>query len=250
MDNAIAKGINAAKDIPGLIIKRHSALVIGDMHIGLENKLSIHGIHFSKSATRMGAEIKNACKKYNCSDIIFLGDIKESIGNPDKEEYAELNLFFNELSDYSIRIVKGNHDANISRVLNNINKNFAINNEILLGRYAFFHGNSWPSAEAMHADVIFCAHGHFAIERNSIKEKIFIDAKIGKGANRKYSNFNKKARLVMLPAFSNLISGTKISNVPPRGIPLLKNNVFNWSTADVFGINGKYYGKVNNIIQD
>lgn len=246
----ISPGITPALGIPALLVKEKEALVIGDLHIGMESRYSREGVHFGNSAIRMGTLVAEACERYNCKRVVLLGDIKESIGFPDRHEYEELMYFFAQLRGYEVLIAKGNHDSHGSEILGRIGIKCSIDNEILLGRCAFLHGNSWPSEAAMLARYLVCGHGHFALDMNSSREKVFISAKVARGADKHYKKFNKNCRMILVPAFSSLILGTAIEATPPRGLPALKNGVFDWKGADVFSLSGKRYGKIGRLTQD
>ena len=100
---------------PALIVDEN--LVIGDLHIGLEEKLAEKGINIEDLSKRMGAEARVIFDESKAKRIVILGDVKESITYPTRIGYSKLRDFFGELKGIEIIILKGNHDAHIKEVL-------------------------------------------------------------------------------------------------------------------------------------
>jgi len=235
---------------PALLVTRERVLVAGDLHIGIESKFEQEGVHIAGAAERMAASLKHLYKESNAKKIVLLGDIKDSISFPSSYEYRELRKFFSRLADIEIVIAKGNHDAYIDRIIKEIGADASIANEIVFDKVALLHGNAWPSEAAMLKDYIVTAHSHFVVERNGTLEKVWIIAGAAPGAAIKYSSFNKSAKLVVMPAFNDLITGSRISGKTKEYSPLLKHGIFGWESAKIYLLDGTPYGSVNDHAAD
>jgi metallophosphoesterase superfamily enzyme len=237
--NRLAENVFGIDGSPGIVIADIGTLVVGDMHIGMEEKLGRQGIHFGSASERLGTDVMGLCSEFGLKRIVFLGDVKDSIGYPDRIEYDELGSFFGGIHGMDIRIAKGNHDGNIEKVLKVIGVEAEIGLEILIGRYAFMHGHTEPSVEAMQRRCLFAGHGHFGIRNGDLTEKAFIVAKIDKRSiGKAYERYDRNERLVMVPAFSPLITGTEVSRSLERHMPALRG-IFNLRDSTIITTDGR-----------
>ena len=150
---------------------------------------------------------------------------------------------------YNIRITTGNHDPHLSDIVQ-----VDMEDEIIVGDLAFMHGHRWPSDRAMRCRFIFAGHNHTAIRIRDIRGAVYtqkawlvasLDSEIAIG---RYANVNPAIRLVILPAFNDLILGMPISpNRAENLSPLLRNGVFNYATAQVYSTRGELVGTTGSI---
>lgn len=230
------KGISFVKGRPAMMVG--STLVVSDLHIGLESKFSGSGIYFPNASGKMADEIIGICRKGRAKEIAILGDVKESIGNVTRDEENALRGFFDALKGMDVRIAKGNHDAYLDRILARMGFDIPVQKEILLGNAALMHGNSMPSSEAMEKRYVIVGHGHMAAYVNGELEKVWLIAGIGKGAGKSYSRYNAAAKLVVMPAFNSMITGSGFGAESKRHMPLLRNEVFTTERAEIRTLNG------------
>ncbi len=226
------------KGSPALAVRRWHLLVIGDMHIGKEFKLAKAGIHFPNASQRMAEQLLALYRKSGAHEIIMLGDVKESIGYPPREELEAIAAFFHLLRGIKITVVRGNHDAHLAEILGRIGMNRPPVAELLLKRIAFIHGNAMPSDQAMGMDYIISAHSHTAISVAGRIEKGWLVAGIGPQARRRYSTCNKKIKLIVMPAFSPLITGVSASSGTGSSLPLFRNGIFDEESARMYDLDG------------
>lgn len=240
--------ISFMKGEPALLIKREKTLVVGDLHIGMHLKLREKGIYFQGATEKMAEHLLEVYRGSGAKSLVLLGDVKESITSPRFAEYKELKLFFDKISGIDTRIVKGNHDGDLEKVLANMGFRIPVEREILVGGVALTHGNSWPSATAMRSRYIVVGHGHYAIMRDSKLEKIWFVSKVTGAARKKYTRYNEDARLIVAPSFNSLIMGSALSSRAKGYLPVLKNSFFEFENARVYDLEGKEKGKVGKII--
>ena len=101
--------------IPALRVD--NALVVADLHIGLEAQLISKGFHITSRTEDMFDAIMKA--KGDSTKLIVLGDVKNSVPGSSKQEYREIPDFFCRLAEEfnSVTVVRGNHDTNIEEYL-------------------------------------------------------------------------------------------------------------------------------------
>jgi putative SbcD/Mre11-related phosphoesterase len=240
--------VSFVRGTPALLIKKEKTLVVGDLHIGMHLKLKESGIYFQNATEKMADALLAAYKKSGAESLVLLGDIKESIGSPRFAEYRELKLFFDKLSGIETRIVKGNHDGNLSQVMRNIGQSIRVEREVFVGEVALTHGNSWPSQEAVSKRYVVVGHGHYAMRRNGIIEKVWLFSKITRFASRRYACYNKNAKLIVAPSFNSLVMGSALSQKTKDYLPMFKNNLFSFENAKVYDMQDKLVGSVKSLI--
>jgi len=214
---------------PALIVDDN--LVIGDLHIGLEEKLAERGISIEDLSKRMGVEARMLFDESEAKRIIILGDVKDSITYPTRIGYSKLKDFFDELKGIEIIILKGNHDAHIKEVLKLLHLDYNVEKELLLKEAALLHGNSYPSKDALRKKYLIMGHGHAAYGPiGGSMEKVWIIAES-----------RKKHKLILMPAFNPIITGSNIRNWD-TDIGIFRAGSFNINTAKVFSLDGKLLG--------
>ena len=236
-------------DEPALILSVSGKewLVVGDIHIGAERRLSDKGVNVYNMWKQMASKILSLSNTFSITGVILLGDIKDSILYPETWEQRDIRSFISELSHLELRIIKGNHDGHIDSILG-----IKAMDEILLGDYALLHGNKWPSQDALKKGTIITGHNHIAV---SIKddngavysEKAWLIASAEKDKIREFYASPKAKRLVVMPAFNPLILGMPVGKErkdKDNISPLLRNGLFDYSNADIYSLKGAYIGKV------
>lgn len=226
------------KGSPALMIKREKLLVVGDLHLGRDIRLRQSGLFVANAVQRIARSLLDTCEKEKAKGIVLLGDVKESISYPSKEEYQELAEFFYAMRKVHIIITKGNHDPRMEEILKRLDANAEIVQELLLSKVALMHGHKMPSQEAMNKNYIITAHAHPVAKINGNIEKVCAIMKVGSGAWKKYKSYNKKIKLVIMPAFNELITGSEIET-DKKFAPMLRNDIFSISGMEIFDVQGK-----------
>ena len=129
-----------------------NALVIADLHIGVEAHLMSKGFHIRSHTDDMYDEILSCAG--DCNKLFVLGDVKNSVPGSSKQEYREIPDFFIRLSEVfnTVTIVRGNHDTNIEEYLPAEVKVMPATG-MKVGDVGFVHGHTWPSEEIGRAHV-------------------------------------------------------------------------------------------------
>src|SRR3989442_10204693 len=87
------------------------ALVVADLHIGLEEELREKGIHIPSRAEAMGRKLAEIASRRGASRIIILGDVKHLVPKMASRERRDRYVFFPDLpsSFWGIYIAQTNH---------------------------------------------------------------------------------------------------------------------------------------------
>ncbi len=223
---------------------RERHLVLGDLHLGLERKLYDKGVHLYGASEHMARQVVELAGGNCTKSVILLGDIKESILYPDSAERRGIDEFFGLLEGLDIRIAVGNHDGHLGELVK-----LPMEDEIIIGNAALLHGHMWPSEEAMTKDYIIVAHNHVAAsfidEKGAVyNQKAWLVAKIDEaGAAARYVKFNASAKLIVMPAFNDLIIGKAVNEMDGNHInPLFRNGIFDYGNATIYAMDGSVLG--------
>ena len=230
------------KGRPAAFIKGERMLIIGDLHIGKEAAFARSGVHFAGASKRLADSILEACRETKARKIVFLGDVKESVGYPDTTESRLLKEFFNELKGFEIYIAKGNHDAHLDEILLGIGVKAQICKELIFKNLACIHGNAMPSEEAMSKRYLFTSHLHAQALVDGQSQKVWITSEAGGSAKKWYKKYNKKIKLVVAPAFSQVVPGRLMDNFYSKSVLLFRKGVFSWAKAKVYSLDNKLLG--------
>jgi len=228
-----------AYDEPAMIALNGSEkyLVIGDLHIGMERKLRERGVYID-ATEQLSDRILRLAKEFSTDKVVMLGDIKDSVLYPDAAEARLIRSFFGKLSSLDIEVIAGNHDAHLHELIGN-----RISRELIIGRFAFLHGDKKPSEGAMLCDYLITAHSHTAVRITDRKgavyeEKAWVIAGVEKpAAERDYTHFNKRIKLVVAPAFNDMIIGTLVEGLKTHN-QLFRSGLFDYGSAKVYTLDG------------
>jgi len=226
---------------PAILHKK--ALIIGDTHFGMEDKLRERGIFDEQFSLRIFEKIKSLLEETKAEKLIILGDVKERITVLDQRTadiLAKLSLLV------ELIIVRGNHDGGIE----GCGAKIIPSDGFVFGKLGLVHGQSWPSKECMQADYLICAHQHPQLsivdrsgKRHSEPVWIIAEPDVEK-IKEKYKKFNKKIKLVLMPAFNPLVGAPFVPSDEHLG-PITSNNLFKINAATVFRLDGTLLGELH-----
>ncbi|MBI5227638.1 metallophosphoesterase family protein [Candidatus Micrarchaeota archaeon] len=233
---------------PAIIHK--GALIVGDTHFGMENKLRKKGIFDEQFSMRLFYKLEELIKKNKIKKLIFLGDVKEEIQFMDQQVAGILERL-SKLCE--IIIVRGNHDGGIEKI-NNSKIKVAPAEGIVYEKLALVHGHSWPSEELMKCKYLVAAHQHpcvmitDAFGKKHLESVWLILNADDKKLSEKYKSANKKIKLILMPAFNPLVgSAVNLEKNAMLG-PLVNNKLFKLDHALVFQLNGTCLGNLRRLV--
>lgn len=222
------------------------ALILGDTHFGIEQKLERKGVHYSGISDHVLQKLLSLIKRTGAKRLIILGDVKENITGVD---WMTRNIFARLQKQIHVTVVRGNHDGGIEQIC----KDTKPADGYVYGELGLLHGNAWPAAELMRTGYIISAHQHPQIEIRDRSGKIykepawFVLPPHRTKIKSYYGAFNEKTKLVLMPAFNPLVGNAMKLNVAEHLGPLLYNKLFKLNDALVYRLNGACLGKLKSI---
>ncbi len=209
------KGLEVPQPLPALLIKPIRALVIADLHLGFEGIAAERGIFIPKVQFAEELEMLEQLLDLPAEKIIINGDLKHEFSETSYHEFREVSEMLEFLTKNfdEVFLVKGNHDNYLAIVA----KKFGLNvfESLELGDFFFTHGHK--EFDLPEQEFVILAHEHpsIALVGDSGKDKVkaFL-----------YGELEGK-KVVVLPAFSTLASGTEINLISPSELlsPFLRN---------------------------
>ena len=184
------------------------ALVLSDIHIGIEIVQTSSGIYMPRVQTKsILEELKNAKEEAEVGNIIVNGDVKHSFTGRNSKENEELEGFLQNLSMMfeDVYLVKGNHDTALEHRTEDF-KNVHVYEELVEDGYMFVHGHEKFDIPE-NVETVVIGHEHPALE---LKDKVGVKEKISCFLHGEIDEVN----VIVLPAYSELASGTSINNIP------------------------------------
>jgi len=213
-------------DEPALVIGK--ALVIADLHLGLEYELLASGFNVPDQADRMLKKIKRLLRENACNELIIIGDVKHTIARLSWPEQEELSGFLRPLEKIAkVHIVKGNHDGNIERYASNVHPTTGFEYR----QYWIMHGHAKPPEKAKNKTIIL-GHMHPIVE--------FRDSLGGRLSERVWIRTDK---LIVMPAFNDLLGGIDVR----RGLLGPMKKQIDPKKADLYLLDGLHLGKISQL---
>lgn len=182
-----------------LHLPEERTLVIADLHIGYESALEAEGIHIPRIQTRtVIASLSKLIDKHEPDRLVILGDLKHEFSRNLGQEMKDVRKVLDSVSDRTdIVLVKGNHDNYIENIVSRIQ--VPVVGQYRTGGITFVHGHlNCPDRPLI--------MGH---EHPSIK----IVDRVGAYLKLPCHVWLREERILVLPAYSPLASGTDLTGV-------------------------------------
>ncbi len=241
-----------------LLIKagKDKALVVSDLHLALEAELLSKGVSLPSQIPRVRERLIDLIKKKKPGRLIILGDVKHNIPISSWQEWREIPKFFEEISRLvQVEVVKGNHDGDLRGMVPESVKLHDAQG-IVIGkkkRVGLVHGHAWPAPELFDTELLVTGHNHPAIEFRDklggrIVEPVWLKASIttSKLPKKIRENIKRAPTLLVIPAFSELVSGAPVNRHVPQDLigPLFKSGAVDLKKAQIYLLDGTFLGNV------
>jgi putative SbcD/Mre11-related phosphoesterase len=236
---------------PAMLYK--GMLIVADLHLGIERSIFGSAVEMNLF-DRTKSRLLNLVEESNCEELVLLGDVKHDIPNMQFPDRERLGRFLKELNDrVKVSIIMGNHDGGIKEIAGGIEVHGAAG--VRRGDISLNHGHAWPSESMMGAEWLVVAHNHPCIELvdklgyRSI-QRAWVVGRLDSGkVEKKYAKFNRRMRMVIMPAFSELVGGMVFNAVKEKDLlgPLFRNEMFKLGSAETFLLNGISLGTIDDI---
>ena len=222
--------------------KEMNAVIISDLHLGLESLMARAGMLMPKFQLReIKQEIEEIIERKEPEKLVICGDIKHEFSKTSKGEKQEIQEFIEYLSDQvkKILLVKGNHDNYLIYATKKY-ENVELKEQFTLKNTTFIHGHQKQmNLETQKAEYIIIGHEHPAL---SLTDKIGIKEKVSCFLYGETTEQEKK--IIVMPAFSKLAEGSQVNLIKEKDLlsPILRNktNLNNLKAIAVDREAGKY----------
>jgi uncharacterized protein len=231
------------------------AVIVGDVHVGLEQELARKGIQVPDQTPHMRQRIESLLWEHRAKRLIVLGDLKETIGRSTSADIARLRQLFRGLPA-RVDLVPGNHDADLEWLgIEGVEMHPA--EGVKVEGVGLTHGHVWPSEAIMDATLLVTSHNHPMLGlRDELgklhKEPCWVRGPFKRAARERYPRLPKGAQFVIMPAFNELLGGHAM-NAPLRegekagGGPMLRNQLFDMDRARLWTLDGIEMGTVKSL---
>ncbi|WP_414837529.1 metallophosphoesterase [Candidatus Nanosalina sp. VS9-1] len=210
--------------IPALYHPDLDLLVLSDLHLGLEGSMTSEGGYVPKfNLDDVLEEIEKARSSTGASRVLVNGDLKNEFRKSyysEKEEVKKLVQHLKRRFNEAI-IVEGNHDQFIEKTVED--EGLEMHDYYLEDGVLFVHGDRKIEEieEGLEYSTVVIGHEHPSL---SLKDEIGVVEKVDCFL---YGETEDGKNIIVLPAFSNISSGTRINETPQRELlsPILKEKV-------------------------
>jgi len=229
---------------PALLHK--DALIVGDTHFGMEDKLRRSGVHAGNFSEIILERLEKLLDETKAKKLILLGDVKENITTVDSITSRIISKLKMKIE---VIIVRGNHDGGIEVTGVGIKPAEGFVYEGL----GLTHGHSWPAKELLMCDYLVCGHQHPMVKLHDKlgkfhSEPVWVIADVNPDKMKEhYEDFNPNIKLVLMPAYNPLV-GSAINFPTKKQLgPILNNKLFKLDHALLFRLDGPSLGELKNI---
>lgn len=203
---------------PALYVISLDAIVVADVHLGLEWELEEKGVHIPfPTYMPIVKSLRNMFGNRPAKRFIILGDIKNEFGDINPEEWTQVQDFINDIRSLGAEpvLIRGNHDNFVRAVLRRMNVEFH-DPPLRLGKYFLIHGDKDHGLPESGC-IVLMGHEHPVI---SIRDSI--------GIKHRFKSFlsgeHRGVRIIVLPSMNPLTMGASVNEVGMNGLlsPMLR----------------------------
>lgn len=207
-------------------------LCLADYHAGLEVALRCDGVEVRSRATERREQVLSLLTVAEADRLMVLGDLANAIGAPGEEERAELDAFFDAVTDrVSMTVTKGNHDGALEDVVDDLGHDIEVTEGAgtRIGEVGFAHGHTWPAPAALAANTLCVAHEHPVVRLvdevgGRRTERCWLRGRLDPAAFAdcdECEGLDISGELIVFPAFNDLLGGTWVNEAAEFLSPFL-----------------------------
>ncbi len=234
---------------PALFLKEESALIMSDLHYGVEAEMLRSGVWVPNRSTSRTEKILKLIKENKAKKLILLGDVKHQVPHNSKQQRTDLEQFFMAVTRIvDVEIVPGNHDGGLADIAPN-NVKFHESVGCTIGNIGLSHGHAWPSQEVMNSEILVMGHEHPAFSFRDRVDKLHSEPCWLRAPMIEHERYEKVPDLlIVMPAFGEL-AGRTMNREPLKGLgPILRNGLADLSKARVETLEGLEFGELGNLL--
>lgn len=251
-------------DEPALVVENeHKALVIADLHLGIEAELRQKGINIGSQTEKLLEKAIKCVKAAEPDVIVLLGDVKHAVPKISFMDRKEVPFFFAGLAEYApVYVAKGNHDGHLNKLLPEATEperkpkhQIYIKSAkgFLLDHIGYIHGHSWPSQDLFSAKYILIGHNHPRIRlvspsshytsMKSVWIRVKCDYEAVKEQYPEISSWGDP-QVIIMPAFNEICGGVTFNSANKTLLGPIASKLLRLEDMEVYLLDGTYIGKV------
>lgn len=136
------------------------ALVISDLHVGLEVELRRSGVEVPSRSHDKERRLHELLDRTGAARLLLNGDLKHNVPRTSRQEADELAGILRGLADrVPVTVLPGNHDGSIEDIAP-ADVSIADPRGTVIDGVGILHGHSLPSDEVAGADALLLGHTH------------------------------------------------------------------------------------------
>ncbi len=246
------------------VTNTETALVIADIHLGIEWDLYRSGINLPSRINSRLDRVLGYLQTCSPDRIVLLGDVKHNVPQISWQEKDEIPHFLETLAEYAhVDIFPGNHDGGIESLFSG-QKDIRVHpvRGAVIDGVGYFHGHTWPVPELLAASHVITAHNHPTVRFTdtfgySIVEPAWIRTKFNvevlKGHFRILDFESGRdwadPEVFIMPAFNELCGGVPFNESAQEDLlgPVFSSGGIELENAEVYLLDGTRLGMLKNI---
>jgi uncharacterized protein len=143
--------------------KRH--LVVGDLHIGFEEKFRLSGISLQPRIDNLIGELEALIKEQEVTNLLVNGDVKSGTDRISRYEWENVPKFFSRMAKLcQVSVIPGNHDGGLQYLIPP-EVNLLDSNGIIISNVLVLHGHTRPLLKFQDCEQLVMGHVHPIFQR-------------------------------------------------------------------------------------
>jgi len=246
------------------VINTETALVIADIHLGIEWDLYRSGINLPSRLDERLGRILRYIEISSPDRLVLLGDVKHNVPQISWQEKDEIPHFLETLAEHAhVDIFPGNHDGGIESLFSGQRdiRVHSVRGAVIDG-VGYFHGHTWPAPELLAASHVITAHNHptvrftdsfgySIVEPAWIRTRLNVETLKARFGNLDFENGKDWAdpEVFIMPAFNELCGGVPFNESTQEDLlgPVFSSGGIELENAEVYLLDGTRLGRLKNI---
>lgn len=135
-------------------------LIVGDLHIGFEEKFRGSGISIEPRIDKITDELSELIEREKVTDLLINGDVKSGTDRITRSEWENVPKFFDKMTKLcQVSVLPGNHDAGLEHLLPQ-SVSLLDSNGILISNILILHGHTRPLLKFRSCKQMIMGHVH------------------------------------------------------------------------------------------